>query len=254
MAAASETNPPIARLTPLADVLALIDAQVRPVAPRNVAPRRALQATLAADVTAPAQPGAPLALIDGWALAADATRDAGGYAPAPLAQLPPRVEAGQAMPSGTDSVAPLDAVKVTDGRAEALAPVNPGEGVLPAGGDCDPAQPLRRAGEHLRAVDLAALTCARRDRGQRARAARCASCRCAPTRSSCSAARLIAADAGAAAARRGSTMADGDVERRVFRRERRRRHRHRRHRQWPQRQQRAPAGARGPASACTASR
>ena len=58
MAAASETNPPIARLTPLADVLALIDAQVRPVAPRKwLALKRALHATLAADVAAPPRPG-----------------------------------------------------------------------------------------------------------------------------------------------------------------------------------------------------
>jgi molybdopterin molybdotransferase len=159
MAAASETNPIIARLTPLSDVLALIEAQVQPVAPRKLALGHALHAILAEDVIAPAQPAKPLALIDGWALAANATRDAGGYAPAPLPQMPVRVEAGSAMPAGTDSVAPLDAVKVSNGRAEALAPVNPGDGVLPAGADCDGKTPLRRAGARLRAVDVAALTC-----------------------------------------------------------------------------------------------
>ena len=87
------------------------------------------------------------------------------------------------MPPGADSVAPLDAVKVANGRAEALAPVNPGDGVLPAGADCDAAVPLRRAGERLRAVDVAALTAAGvaqvsvRSRG-------CASSRSAPIRSS----------------------------------------------------------------------
>ena len=64
------------------------------------------------------------------------------------------------MPAGTDSVAPLDAVKVTAGRAEALVTINPGDGVLPAGGDSDPGIPLRRTGERLRITDLAALACA----------------------------------------------------------------------------------------------
>jgi molybdopterin molybdotransferase len=160
MAAATETNPIIARLTPLAEVLALIDAQVSPVAPRTLDIAAAAGRVLAADVTAAARPSAPLVLLDGWAVSADATRDAGGYAPAPLPDMPARVDAGEPLPSGTDSVAPLDAVRVLGGRAEALAPVNPGDGVLPAGGDCDPALPLRRVGERLRGVDLAAFASA----------------------------------------------------------------------------------------------
>ena len=64
------------------------------------------------------------------------------------------------MPAGTDSVAPLDAVKVTGGRAEALVTVNPGDGVLAAGGDSDPGIPLRHAGERLRITDLAAFAAA----------------------------------------------------------------------------------------------
>jgi molybdopterin biosynthesis enzyme len=64
------------------------------------------------------------------------------------------------MPDGADSVAASDTVKLTPGGAEALAPVNPGDGVLPAGGDCDISVPMRRAGERLRSIDLAALACA----------------------------------------------------------------------------------------------
>ena len=60
MAAASEINPPIARLTPLADVLALIDAQVRPVAPRTLDIAAAAGRVLAADATAAARPSARL--------------------------------------------------------------------------------------------------------------------------------------------------------------------------------------------------
>lgn len=158
--AAAETIQTIARLTPLADVLAMVDLEVRPVTPRSVELTAAPGRTLAADAMAPARPSAALALLDGWALAADLTLGAGSYAPALLPLPPQRVETGQPMPPGTDSVAPFDAVKVSGGRAEALLTVNPGDGVLAAGGDCDPAIPLRRAGERLRATDLAVFAAA----------------------------------------------------------------------------------------------
>jgi len=160
MAAKSEALQLIGRLTPLAEVLALIDAEVKPVTPRTLDVAAAADRTLAADASAPARPSAPIALTDGWALSADLTLGAGGYAPAMLTHMPSRVEAGQAMPPATDSVAPFDAVKEADGRAEALVTVNPGDGMLPAGGDCDPAIPLRRAGERLRITDLAGLAAA----------------------------------------------------------------------------------------------
>jgi molybdopterin biosynthesis enzyme len=89
---------------------------------------------------------------------------AGGYAPVQLTQAPQRVEAGQAMPPGTDSIAPLDAVKVIRDRAEALVTLSPGDGVLAAGGDSDPGIPLRHAGDRLRITDIAALACAGRAR------------------------------------------------------------------------------------------
>jgi molybdopterin molybdotransferase len=157
MAAASETIQTIARLTPLAEVLALVDREVQPVVPCGVSPNDALNCILAADVVASAQPAMPLALIDGWALNADLTHDAGSYTPASLPQMPVRIEAGRPMPDGTDSVAAFDMVKLTPGGAEALAPVNPGDGVLPAGGDCDVLLPMRCTGERLRAIDLATL-------------------------------------------------------------------------------------------------
>ena len=150
----------IQRLTPLAEVLALIASEVKPVIPRTLDIVEAAGRTLAVDATAPARPAAAMAISDGWALAADATLGAGGYAPALLAQVPSRVEVGQSMPPDTDSVAPFDAVKKTAAGAEALLAVNPGDGVLPAGGDCDSAIPLRRAGERLRATDLAAFSAA----------------------------------------------------------------------------------------------
>ena len=160
MAAASDPIQTITRLTPLADVLAAVDLDVKAVVPRSLDVAAAAGRVLAADAVAPARPSMPLALLDGWALKADDTLGAGGYAPVVLMNVPQRVEAGQAMPVGTDSVAPLDAVRVGKDRAEALATVNPGDGVLPAGGDSDPGIPLRHAGERLRATDLAAFAAA----------------------------------------------------------------------------------------------
>jgi len=150
----------IQRLTPLAEVLALIDGEVKAVIPRTLDVTAAAGRTLATDAAAPWRPAAATALHDGWAVSADDTLGAGGYAPILLAQSPQRVEVGQAMPPDTDSIAPYDAVKKTASGAEALVAINPGEGVLPAGGDCDPAIPLRRAGERLRATDLAAFAAA----------------------------------------------------------------------------------------------
>jgi molybdopterin molybdotransferase len=160
MAVMIDTSQTITRLTPLAEVLAMVDLGIKPVAPRTLDVAAAGGRTLAADAMAPARPNSSIALLDGWAMNAYDTLGAGSYAPALLLRAPQRIEAGQPMPPDTDSVAPFDAVKVDRGRAEALATVNPGDGVLPAGGDCDPAIPLRRAGELLRATDLAAFAAA----------------------------------------------------------------------------------------------
>ena len=111
--------------------------EVKSVTPRTIDVFAATGRTLAADALAPSRPASALALLDGWALSADETLGAGGHAPSPLVRTPSRIEAGQALPAGTDSVAPIDAVKVIDGRAEALLAINPGEGVLAAGTDSD---------------------------------------------------------------------------------------------------------------------
>ncbi|MBI3705463.1 MAG: hypothetical protein HY244_16820 [Rhizobiales bacterium] len=157
MDAASDPIQTIARLTPLADLLAMIDREVKPVAARPLALDAAGGRVLAEDVVPPRRPDYATALLDGWALAADATVGAGGYSPASLPAVPQRVDVGQAMPFGTDCVASLDDVKVRGGQAEVLTTMSPGDGVLPVGGDCDGTTPLRRAGERLRAIDRAAL-------------------------------------------------------------------------------------------------
>ena len=160
MAAVPEAIQSIARLTPLAEVLAGLEVDVKPVTQRPLDLASAAGRVLAVDISAPARPNAALALIDGWALNAEATVGAGGYAPVQLPRMPTRVDSGQQLPPDADSVAPLDAVKVTGGSAEALVTINPGDGVLQAGGDCDPGVPLRRAGERLRLTDVAAFDAA----------------------------------------------------------------------------------------------
>ena len=141
---------------PLADVLTRIDASVEPVAPRELNVGDALGRTLAADVHAGPHPRVPLALRDGYAVSSEETSDAGSYAPAPLS-LAVRADVGAPLPSGTDAVAPLDAIDGSARPPQALAPITPGEGVLPCGQDADPGEPLLSSGTALRHVDLAIL-------------------------------------------------------------------------------------------------
>jgi molybdopterin biosynthesis enzyme len=150
----------IDRLTPLADVLARLDALVEPVAPRSAELSAARGRTLAEDVVV-ASPIPPVAraLRDGWAVSSDLTIDASGYAPAPL-PFALRLEVGEPLPDGADAVAPLDAVAIRDGAAHALAPVSPGEGVLSAAADGAPGATFLPAGRRLGGVEIALLTAA----------------------------------------------------------------------------------------------
>lgn len=150
----------IASLAPLDEVLARLDALVKPVPPYTSELSPALGRTLAEDVVvAAAIPAAARALRDGWAVASDLTTDASGYAPAPLpAAL--RVDVGEPMPPGTDAVALLDAVGIRGGLAQALAPVAPGEGVLSAGVDVAQGTTLLPAGRRLDRVHIALLAAA----------------------------------------------------------------------------------------------
>lgn len=154
---AGENEPQrITRLTPLADVLTRIDELVRPLAARPTDPREAFGGVLAEDmVAAESMPSVKRALRDGFAVRSEATSDASSYAPAPLAIAPLRVDTGEPLPEDADAVVPLDAVIIRQGRYEIIAPVAPGEGVLAANGDVRDGEPLRRAGQRLRAVDIA---------------------------------------------------------------------------------------------------
>ena len=161
MVSAADNPQRIARLMPLADVLARIDALVAPVPPREVAIAAAVGRVLAGDVTSGgrARPPVPLALRDGWAVSADLTIDASSYAPAPLPAAT-RIALGEPMPAGTDAVAPFDVVVARSGRTEIVGPVVAGEGVLPPGGDVEPQTVLLRVGQRLTRMQAAVLAAA----------------------------------------------------------------------------------------------
>lgn len=150
----------IARLTPLRAILALIGSRVAPVKARKCATAAVAGFTLADDVVTAERPANSIALADGFAVDAAAIADAGPYAPVLLASLPQWVEAGDSLPSGTDAVAPLDAVTQRGERVEVIAPVVTGQGVLPAGGDATAQTVLRSAGERLRDIDCAVAAAA----------------------------------------------------------------------------------------------
>lgn len=161
MVAQFETLQRIARLTPLAEVLGLIETLGRPIAPQQVRVAQAFGLVLAADAVAPSpRPETALALRDGWALRADDLTDASAYGPIPLTPPPVWRDVGEPLPAGMDAVAPVDAVIWRDQIAEAIAPVGPGEGVLAKGADAAAGAVLRPAGARLRRSDLAVLTAA----------------------------------------------------------------------------------------------
>jgi len=147
----------VARLTALSAILALIEERVSAVAPCECVLSPAQDRTLAEDVVSAERPPHPIALRDGFAVEAAAFADASSYAPVPLTLVARRIDAGEPLPRGTDAVLPLDAVALRGTTAEAIAAVSPGEGVLPAGGDAAPATPLHRAGQRLRAIDIAVM-------------------------------------------------------------------------------------------------
>jgi molybdopterin molybdotransferase len=150
----------ITRLTPLAAVLALIESRVAAVMPQKSAVAAARGFTLAEDVVASARPPRPIAMRDGFPVDAAAIADAGPYAPVPLPPTSRRIDVGEPMPSDGNAVLPLDAVTLRGQCTEAIAAVAAGEGVLLAGGDAGPQTPLRRAGECVRAIDVAVVAAA----------------------------------------------------------------------------------------------
>src|SRR5262249_42819876 len=157
---AHDGHHPTGRPPPPAAVPGRLAGWAEPVAPRSAELSAARGRTLSEDVVVASPiPPAARALRDGWAVSSNLTTDASGYAPAPL-PFALRLEVGEPLPNGADAVAPLDAVAIRDGPAHALAPVSPGEGVLPAAADGASGATFLPAGRRLGGVEIALLTAA----------------------------------------------------------------------------------------------
>lgn len=155
----------IARLTPLVEVLARIDTLVQATVPHQIELRFAAGRVLASQATVAPRPPRPIALRDGWAVDSSLTAGAGPHAPAPDVGAV-RIDAGQVLPAGADAVASFDLVASGRGGPEIIAPIAPGDGVLPAGADTaggtgggSPAA-LLRAGTRLDPIAIAVLAAA----------------------------------------------------------------------------------------------
>ncbi|WP_407524755.1 molybdopterin-binding protein [Methylobacterium oryzisoli] len=143
-----------ATLMPLADAVARLAPP--PVPARRLPVAEAVGAVAASDCLAPhALPRGRTALRDGYAVLAADVVGASPYAPVPLPSAPDWVEAGAALPPGTDTVLPPEAL---DGD-EAVADAPAGEGTRAAGAEA-PAGRLLAAGERISPLHAAGLALA----------------------------------------------------------------------------------------------
>jgi molybdopterin molybdotransferase len=146
------------RLVALVEARAAFLSEIRTVASAGMAAAKAGRLVLAEDVRAPTDvPPEALALERGYAIAARATVGASSYLPSPLANMPALVEAGEALPPGTDAIIDAEDIRQAPGGAEILAAVSPGRHVRGAGGDLAAGQVIAPAGTRLRGAQIAVL-------------------------------------------------------------------------------------------------
>ncbi|VIO78235.1 Molybdopterin molybdenumtransferase [Bradyrhizobium ivorense] len=143
-----------ASLTPLDAALAAVLRNVAPVAAVELPLTEALHCIAAEMPPLCAHPPHDVATLDGWAMRANDLVGASSYAPLPLAAPPVWVEAGSAMPAGTDCVVDADAVDISGPLAQVLTEAIPGQGVRRAGSDIAEGRPLTEAGQPVRPRDL----------------------------------------------------------------------------------------------------
>jgi len=138
-----------ASLTPLDAALAVVLRDVAPVAPIELPLADALHCVAAEMSAARAYPPHDIAVNDGWAMRANDLVGASSYAPLALAEPPVWVEAGAAMPGGTDCVVDADAVDSSGPLPQVLAEAIPGQGVRRVGSDIAAGRAVLPAGEPL---------------------------------------------------------------------------------------------------------
>lgn len=149
-----------AALMPLGDALGLLGASVDPVAERLLPLAAARGRISAATIEAPhALPAGLVAARDGFAVEAAAIGGASPYAPVPLPHRPAWIEAGEALPAGTDAVLPPESLEPYGAVADLAAR----EGTHGPGEDLTPGDRLVAAGERIGPLHLLALAMAGRE-------------------------------------------------------------------------------------------
>ncbi|KWV59254.1 molybdopterin-binding protein [Bradyrhizobium macuxiense] len=143
-----------ALLTPLDVARAATLRGVAPIEPTELPLAEALRCIAAEMPALRAHPPRDVAANDGWAMRANDLVGATSYAPLPLTALPLWIEAGQAMPDGTDCVVDADAVDASGPLAQVLAEAIPGQGVRRAGSDIAQGRALLEAGQPVQSRDL----------------------------------------------------------------------------------------------------
>jgi molybdopterin molybdotransferase len=149
------------RLVPLTEARTAFLAKIEPVAMTSMATAKAGGLVLAEDVPAPGNlpPGA-LALERGYAIAARTTVGASSYLPNLLSEMPPLLEAGGALPPGSDAILDVDDVRQAPGAAEIIASIAPGRHVRQAAGDLGAGRVIVPAGTRLAGSQVAVLRAA----------------------------------------------------------------------------------------------
>lgn len=159
--------------SPVAEVLAWVDAQAATLPAVNLPLIDAASRVLASSLTAPIDvPPFPRAAMDGYALRADETVGAGDYSPLPFRivgeALPGRgwsgvVQAGQAvrimtgapLPDGADAVLPAEQADASGDRVEVRTPLARLKHVAAVGEDLRRGDVVLEAGRRLRPQDVA---------------------------------------------------------------------------------------------------
>jgi molybdopterin molybdotransferase len=134
-------------LTPLAEELGAALASLAMPKPVATPLSAALGKVVAEDIHSPsALPGRPVALRQGFAVAALATVGATPQSPVLLATSPAAVAIGDALPDGCDAVLPSDAVTPAGRSFEVTQAAAPGEAVRLAGHDLAAGAVIARRG------------------------------------------------------------------------------------------------------------
>lgn len=143
-----------ASLTSLDVALKALLNGLESVAPVELALTEALGCIAAGMPMLAAHPPHDVAATDGFALRANDLVGASSYSPVPLTSAPLWVEAGDALPEGSDCVVDAAAVETSGPLAQAIAEAVPGQGVRRTGSDIAAGSHLVAPGRRILPRDL----------------------------------------------------------------------------------------------------